>query len=87
MHACAECDKTLATAGGLEVHMEMAHGVGAAEPDVEEVGLEEAIAVLDRPERAPVVDDDENVVDATVPLAVVLVVLLFLGSVAALVTG
>ena len=29
MHLCPECDKKLATAGGLEIHMELAHKANA----------------------------------------------------------
>jgi hypothetical protein len=34
MHVCPECDKKMATAGGLEIHMEIAHKVAPARPEV-----------------------------------------------------
>jgi len=84
MHACPECGKTLATAGGLEVHMELAHRAEASEPEPAE---SERTELTWSARVAMQLVDDHDVADPTVPFAVVLVVLLFVGSVAALVAG
>jgi hypothetical protein len=82
-HLCEECGKRLATAGGLEIHVEMVHASPAPAPEA-------AFAAASPARPAPAVkstpaDSTVERPDPTFALAVVLVVLLFLGSVAALV--
>jgi hypothetical protein len=39
MHVCPECGKSMATAGGLEIHAEMAHAAPPSAPATEPVDL------------------------------------------------
>ena len=94
-HTCEECGKRLATIGGLEIHMEMAHSRPAPVPEPSELDTldpQPAMAVASpasppmvpaprppRPPRKPVLGG----IDPAEPLAWVLTVLLFLGGVVA----
>lgn len=98
-HACEECGKRLATIGGLEIHMALAHGGAFPDPSVLEMVDDQPAMTVEpaidaafsppmtkapevrgaRPPRAPLFGG----IDPAEPLAWVLTVLLFLGSVTA----
>jgi hypothetical protein len=96
VHECPECGKRLATAGGLDLHIEMAHApTPVAAEAVELVAPAAPMTAVRAPARerrrtapAPVklVRPDADAApqgDAALPLAWVLVILLLIGSVAA----
>jgi hypothetical protein len=91
MHTCTECGKTMATAGGLDIHMEMVHPAPAPVPVLEPVLQELAV-----PAAAPTPRVETRTsapaaplqlpaflrrYDPTVPLTALLVLALFLAGV------
>jgi hypothetical protein len=94
VHECPECGKRLATAGGLDLHVEMAHAPTPVAAEAVELVAPAAPVTpapappIRRPTPAPVrlVRPDADAApdgDAALPLAWVLVILLLIGSVAA----
>ena len=86
-HTCDDCGKRLATAGGLEIHREMAHSVPTVMPEPISAAAPAPAALrptnLTRSASADRESDDATSRDGAEPLAWVLVILLLLGSVAA----
>ncbi|MCU1451400.1 MAG: hypothetical protein JWP02_3570 [Acidimicrobiales bacterium] len=95
MHACPECGKTMATAGGLEIHIQLAHEPEppppAAVPEGELIPVEEAAppgrAARPGARSSLRMPDALRRFDSTVPLTGLMIVLLFLGGVAAALNG
>jgi len=99
VHTCEECGKRLATMGGLEIHMAMAHGADAPEPaELEAMDPQPAMGMSPPPmptaspsmglPRAPKPVRPPRPplfggIDPAEPLAWILTVLLFLGGVVA----
>ena len=82
MHVCPECGKTIATAGGLEIHSELAHRPApqvAAEPDVSFVVDAPSPGPLPSPGPAPA--SLLRGYDPTLPLTALLVLALLLAGV------
>lgn len=90
MHDCPECGKSMATAGGLEIHVEMFHPPAPAAPEPEAELLEvipderTPVAAAARPPRtarrsAPVLRG----YDPTIPLTAVLVLTMLVAAIGA----
>lgn len=101
VHTCDECGKRLATMGGLEIHMAMAHGADAPDPaELEAMDPQPAMGIAPAPMPAasppmglprapkPVRPPRPPLfggIDPAEPLAWILTVLLFLGGVVAVI--
>lgn len=96
VHVCDECGKRLATIGGLEIHMALAHGADVPPPpSADSLDVEPTMSVASAPEQAsppmhvaaepprPPRKPFLGGIDPAEPLAWVLTVLLFVGAVAA----
>ena len=96
MHECDECGKSMATAGGLEIHKEMAHGAGAHpaadEPTTADVAVPDlpidvlAGAPLERPSRRRQTSAPSSL-SAIPAIALAIVALLVAGVATAYVRG
>jgi len=92
MHICPECGKSMATAGGLEIHVELFHAPPPSEPlpDIEETGIDlEPVGSEPQPVPAPAAVPATSSssalrgYDPTVPLTALLVLIMLLVGIGA----
>jgi hypothetical protein len=79
MHVCPECGKKIATAGGLEIHGELAH---RATPPVVAEPEPSFVVVVDTPPTRPASTPLLRGYDPTLPLTALLVLALLLAGIA-----
>ena len=83
MHTCPDCGKAMATAGGLEIHVEMHHAAPVPEPAPEALAPPPPVAAVPAPapsrRSAPILRG----YDPTVPLTALLVVVMLMAGVGA----
>src|SRR6266480_2900372 len=87
MHTCPDCGKTMATAGGLEIHVEMYHAAPAPDPEPEPIVTSTAVAHAPTdfpvPSPSPAPSPILRGYDPTIPLTALLVVVMLIAGLGA----